>query len=190
MAWKKSFCFLVATLGGVLALPQRASNLARLPREISASNSGSSFTLLYPNNLNASDDTNHVAAIKTDPFPLVKAAGACQILGEGLLQEGELEAHEDEFAHLLLYEAYSGRADPSGLYYIDGSVVSVDEDDEGIAKLTFGQISNDRTPIQSCVHNQIISRRPKRHQALITKLPWSPVETRLLGSETSSLSAS
>ncbi|KAK2754559.1 hypothetical protein FQN54_006960 [Arachnomyces sp. PD_36] len=124
------------------AFLQRTSGLAASPENLSASNAESSFSLLYPNNLNASDDTNHLPALKTDPVPLAKALELCETLGESLLTETDLKAHEEEFARLLLYEEYSERAHPSGLYYIDGGVVSAEEGDDESASLVFEKIED------------------------------------------------
>lgn len=141
MALSNWLSFSIAvSLGQVSALPQRTSGLAA--RDTSASNTESSFTLLYSNNLNASDDTNHLSALKTDPFPYARAADACETLGEGLLTERELKAHEDEFARLLLYEKYSQTADSSGLYYIDEGVISAEEGDDDSASLIFAEVLN------------------------------------------------
>lgn len=116
------------------------SRASALPQKTS-----SSFSLLYPNNLNASDDTNHISALIADPFAFAEAAGACEILGENLLTESELKEHEEDLARLLLYEKYSKRADPSGLYYIDNGVVSAKGDDDS-AGLIFEGIANATEP--------------------------------------------
>lgn len=46
----------------------------------SVSNAESSLTLLYQNNLNGSDDKNHIGAILLDPVPRSRSAGACAAL--------------------------------------------------------------------------------------------------------------
>lgn len=43
---------------------------------VGVSNAKSSLTLIYQNNLNVSDDKNHVGAIILDPVPQTNAAAA------------------------------------------------------------------------------------------------------------------
>ena len=50
-----------------------------------ATNSQTSLTLLYQNNLNYTDDTNHVGFILLGPFTNAQAAGQCTALGESLV---------------------------------------------------------------------------------------------------------
>ena len=84
-----------------------------------------SLTLVYQNNLNASDDVNHVAALILDPVPQYQAASACAAYGESLLSETTIEAHSEDFLLSLSYEIYAGRASQS--YYIEGKTVAVSQ---------------------------------------------------------------
>ena len=104
------------------------------PRAANVSNTTTSLTFLYQNNLNASDDVNHVGAILLDPLHQSQAAGACASLGEALLTRATLQGHKTDFVQQLSYQAFAGRTAPSQLYYIDNGVVAVAE---SAGELTF-----------------------------------------------------
>ncbi|KXS95996.1 hypothetical protein AC579_9349 [Pseudocercospora musae] len=88
--------------------------------EPGCSNSESSLTLLYQNNLNASDDINHRGAILLDPLDGSHAASACSLIGESLISRKQLQNYSQDYYHLL---AYSGRLKPQNRYLIqDGTV--------------------------------------------------------------------
>jgi carboxylesterase type B len=90
------------------------------------SNAKTSLTLLYQNNLNLTDDANHIGAILLDPQSSFSAAEArCSALGESLLTKAALQAHADDFYRTFNYLAYSGR-EPSGQHYLiaNGTVSS------------------------------------------------------------------
>ena len=131
---------LVGCLGGIsLALP--SAN----PRNLLAvSNAKSSLTFLFQNNLNLTDDVNHVGAILLDPMPPSSAAAACAALGEQLLPKSTLQAHQSDFFHQLSYNAYAGRASPLQLYYIANGTVAVAEN---VGSLTFPIMPQDRLPL-------------------------------------------
>lgn len=124
-----TLCFLV-TLAA--ARPTEVTRAAS-----SVSNSQTSLTLLYQNNLNASDDINHVGAILLDPMSQKDASAACASIGESLLSRSTLKAHQSDFLSALSYQAFAGRALPIQLYYIDGGVVSLVE---SVGELTFPAI--------------------------------------------------
>ena len=88
------------------------------------SNGDTSLTLLYQNNLNASDDVNHISAILLDPVPAFQASAACTKLSEQLLSRSALETHENDFYHQLTYLTYDGRAVPGQQYIISGGTVA------------------------------------------------------------------
>ncbi|KAF2236681.1 hypothetical protein EV356DRAFT_498242 [Viridothelium virens] len=73
-------------------------------------NAGTSLTLLYQNNLNASDDVNHVGAILLDSMTLTNGAAACASIGESLLPRSTIQSHSADFESSLSYLAYSGQA--------------------------------------------------------------------------------
>lgn len=91
----------------------------------SLSNSETSLTFLYQNNLNASDDINHVGAILLDPATQENGASQCSSLGETLLPISTLQNHTDDFQKTLSYLAYSGAVKANQEYYIENGVLSV-----------------------------------------------------------------
>ena len=89
----------------------------------SLSNIGSSVTLLYQNNLNGTDDANHVGFLMLDDFEQKDAAAACKVFNEGLLTKSAIEAHSADIISSLSYVAWAGRADLFQLYFIDQGVL-------------------------------------------------------------------
>lgn len=87
--------------------------------------SQTSVTLLFQNNLNASDDANHVGALLLDSMRQTDAANACKSFGESLLPASTLKTHQTDFVQALSYNAFAGRASAVQLYYIDGGAVAV-----------------------------------------------------------------
>jgi hypothetical protein len=57
-------------------------------------NAKSSLTLLYQNNLNATDDQNHIGAILLDANTLSGGATACAAIGESLISKASIKAHQ------------------------------------------------------------------------------------------------
>lgn len=88
-------------------------------------NSATSLTFLYQNNLNASDDVNHVPAILLDAQTQSDGAAACVALGESLISEATLRTHANDFVNLLNYLQYSRQGSRNGQYFINNGVVSV-----------------------------------------------------------------
>lgn len=105
-----------------LALPATWSSA----NATSLSNGDTSLTILYQNNLNASDDSNHISAILLDKLTVSQAAAACGKLSEQLLSRSAIEAHYDDFYYQLSYVAYDGRASRDQQYTISGGVVAFD----------------------------------------------------------------
>lgn len=103
-----------------LVLP---SAIAHVP---AVSNSKTSLTLLYQNNLNGTDDQNHVGFLLLDPSNKRDAAKACEDIGESLVSRSQIRAHTADFVGSLSYVAYAGRAQPAHLYHISDGVVAVD----------------------------------------------------------------
>ena len=102
-------------------------------------NAGTSLTFLYQNNLNASDDVNHVGAILLDPMPTANGAAACASIGESLLPKSTIQSHSADFASSLSYLAYAGQAASEQLYYIADGVVLANEQSKA---LTYPTSSN------------------------------------------------
>jgi hypothetical protein len=115
----------LAVLAAVTWLPASPTDAKK--SESSAINSKSSLTLLFQNNLNATDDSNHVGAILLDPMDQGDASAACGALNETLISKNTLLQHESDFLYSFSYVAYAGRAAAHQLYYIDGGVVGVTE---------------------------------------------------------------
>jgi hypothetical protein len=86
-------------------------------------NSGSSATLLYQNNLNGTDDANHVGFLMLDDFEEKDALAACKVFNEGLLTKSPIQAHSADIIQSLSYVAWAGRADSFQLYFIDQGVL-------------------------------------------------------------------
>jgi carboxylesterase type B len=114
---------LVAVTAGLVTLSTSSPVEARAP--VTVSNAKSSLTLLYQNNLNVTDDKNHIGAIILDPVPQASAAAACAIVNEKLLSKAALQQHQDDFNDALSYQDYAKYDDSEEGYYIDGGVVSV-----------------------------------------------------------------
>lgn len=106
----------------VAASPTNAKKSGR-----NASNSKSSLTLLFQNNLNSTDDPNHASAILLDPMDQGDASAACGALNETLISKNTLLRHESDFIHSFSYIAYTSRVATHQLYYIDGGVVGITE---------------------------------------------------------------
>lgn len=117
------FSSFVAIAASLVTLAQSRS--VELHAPVSASNAESSLTLIYQNNLNASDDKNHIGAIILDPVSQANAAAACNSLNEKLLSKATLEQHKTDFLHALSYQDYSEYFDSGDGFYIDGGKVSI-----------------------------------------------------------------
>lgn len=102
-------------------------------------NADTSLTFIYQNNLNASDDVNHIGAILLDPMTSSAGAKACAALGESLITEASLKSHAADFFHSLSYLEYSKRVSPTQSFYIADGVVTVHE---GIGSLQFGPVAH------------------------------------------------
>lgn len=107
--------------GFTRALPTGVAN-------VSFSNSETSLTFLYQNNLNASDDVNHAGAILLGPATQNVGATQCSSLGETLLSVSTLQNHTDDFQNAFSYLAYSGVVKADQEYYIENGVLSVTTD--------------------------------------------------------------
>lgn len=117
---------------GVLALSALAMAFAGLSQaaplaNISSafSNSDTSLTFIYQNNLNASDDSHHVGAILLDPTTQDAGAARCAALGESLLPLLTLQGHSDDFEYSLAYLAFAGLVGAGQQYYVQDAVLSV-----------------------------------------------------------------
>ncbi|KAK5100953.1 hypothetical protein LTR70_001010 [Exophiala xenobiotica] len=98
-----------------------------LPRQNdqSAQNAATSLKLLYQNNLNASDDNNHVSFILTDPTSQNAASQACAGIGQSLLTAATAQNFSGDLALSLNYESFAGRTSPDQQFWIDGASIAV-----------------------------------------------------------------
>ncbi|KAH7383339.1 Alpha/Beta hydrolase protein [Pyrenochaeta sp. MPI-SDFR-AT-0127] len=113
----------VAVTAGFVALTQSSSVVPRAA--INISNANSSLTLIFQNNLNASDNKNHVGALILDPVNQANAAAACALLNEKLLSKATIQQYEADFNDALSYQDYAKYQDAERGYHIEGGVVSV-----------------------------------------------------------------
>ncbi|KAK3699485.1 hypothetical protein LTR37_016442 [Vermiconidia calcicola] len=96
-------------------------------RTAKVSNTDTSLTFIYQNNLNASDDVNHQGAILLDPMRRSAGARACGALGETLLPQTTITAHASDFRHSLAYLQYEALTDPNQQYHVQGGIVTVEQ---------------------------------------------------------------
>lgn len=91
----------------------------------SFSNDATSLTFIYQNNLNASDDVNHVGAILLDPSTQSVGNSQCAAIGESILPFSTVETHSEDFENSLSYLAFAGLVQSGQQYYIEDAVLSV-----------------------------------------------------------------
>ncbi|KAH7093121.1 Alpha/Beta hydrolase protein [Paraphoma chrysanthemicola] len=114
---------LVAITAGFIAFGQSSPFEARAA--IEATNAKSSLTLIYQNNLNGSDDKNHIGALILDAVPRANAAAACATVNEKPLSKATLQKYEADFNDALSFQDYAKYSDAERGYYIEDGVVSV-----------------------------------------------------------------
>lgn len=96
---------LVAVTAGFISLS--SASPVETASAAAASNSKSSLTLIYQNNLNGSDDKNHIGAIIVDPVSQASAAAACAAVNEKPLSKSALQQHQSDFINALSYQDYA-----------------------------------------------------------------------------------
>ncbi|KAF1997353.1 acetylcholinesterase precursor [Amniculicola lignicola CBS 123094] len=92
-------------------------------RAVTVSNAKTSLSLVYQNNLNSSDDKNHVGALILDATIGYQAAAACAALNERLFSKATLQEHKTDFTRLIAYQDFSNSFDTVGGFHIDGGTV-------------------------------------------------------------------
>jgi hypothetical protein len=92
------------------------------------SNDGTSLTLIYQNNLNTTDDANHIGAIVLDSMSASAGAAACAAIGESLLTQASIESHSNDFLHSLAYLSFAGHQSHNQQYQIQNGAVMVGDD--------------------------------------------------------------
>ena len=111
----------VAAQNTNLTVPRNSTNSTRP----AVSNADTSLTLLFQNNLNLTDDHNHVGTIVLDEMAPAAAAAACEALGEKLLARSTLAANYFDILTMLSYHSWQRRAEEMQTYMIDGGMLSV-----------------------------------------------------------------
>ncbi|KAK3715664.1 hypothetical protein LTR37_006889 [Vermiconidia calcicola] len=91
-------------------------------RTAKVSNTDTSLTSIYQNNLNASDDVNHQGAILLDPMRRSAGARACAALGETLLPQTTITTHASDFIYSLAYLQYEDLTEPNQQYHVQGGI--------------------------------------------------------------------
>ncbi|PMD42858.1 putative carboxylesterase [Hyaloscypha variabilis F] len=94
-----------------------------------------SLTLLFQNNLNYTDDVNHVGFILLDPFTNSEAAAQCAGFGESLVPSSEIKANLADFNASFSYLVYATYTHRVQQYIISDGIVTYDE---AAAAITFG----------------------------------------------------
>ncbi|CAN8104696.1 unnamed protein product [Discula destructiva] len=140
--------------GSLLALSALAITFAQLSNcqdtplsKSSFSNSKTSLTFVYQNNLNASDDINHVGAILLDPMHPKDGVSQCAALGETLLPVATLDLHEDDFAHSFSYLEFADLVGPDQKYYVEDAVLSVKISPDGSIAFRNSTDEDSATPL-------------------------------------------
>ncbi|KAJ8114884.1 hypothetical protein OPT61_g3336 [Boeremia exigua] len=119
----KTSATLFAVTAGIFGLS--SASLVVITDAASTSSSKTSLTLIYQNNLNASDDKNHIGVIILDAVPQSNAAAACATLNEKPLSKSALQDHQADFVNALLYQDYAKYHDAGKGYFIEDGIVSV-----------------------------------------------------------------
>jgi hypothetical protein len=77
----------------LVALAAYTARSAATTTPRTATNAQTSYTLLYQNNLNATDDANHIGAILLDANTQLAGSSACTAVGESLITQAAVKAH-------------------------------------------------------------------------------------------------
>ena len=123
-----------------------ATNAAAAPSasKVTYSNTGSSLTFVFQNNLNASEDYAHVGAILLDPKTPSDGAAACAALGETLLSNVTIAAHSADFLHALSYLEYNNQVKKNQQFFIKEGAVTVTQ---GVGFTYVASTSKSKEPI-------------------------------------------
>lgn len=113
----------------------------------SFSNDATSLTFIYQNNLNASDDVNHVGAILLDSLTQSAGSAQCAAIGETLLPFSTVESHSEDFENSLSYLAFAGLVEPGQQYYVQDAVLSVNTSPEGTLGFSTSGSENGTGPL-------------------------------------------
>lgn len=81
------------------------------------------MSLLFQNNLNASDDVNHVGFLLLDAAPVEEQASLCSNLGQSLLSSTTANNYSNDLALALAYQEYAGYSEASTQYVVDDGIL-------------------------------------------------------------------
>jgi carboxylesterase type B len=115
-----------------------------------------SLTFLYQNNLNFTDDVNHIGAILLDPMSSDDGQSYCQTLSESLLMREAIEAHSEDFTSLLRYDGYLKNETTNYAYQIANGTVELGQNDT----LQFYPGSNDTAQLPVLCTQTDMQNRP------------------------------
>lgn len=90
------------------------------------SNAKSALTLIFQNNLNASDDQNHVGAIILDAVAQANAASSCAALNEKLLSKSTLQKYKTDFTRALSYQDFAEYYNAATGFFVENGTVALD----------------------------------------------------------------
>ena len=118
-----TYTSLILVTGSLIASPILANNSGS---KTNAVNKDTSLTFLYQNNLNLTDDANHIGTVVLDSMKAKQATTACAVLGESLLNSTAIKQHIQDFTSLLAYNEYTGKASSNQSYLIADGYVRYD----------------------------------------------------------------
>lgn len=145
--------FLVTCLAVVSDI---VSAFPKLQSRKSPTTASTSLQLIYQNNLNATDDANHVGALILDPMQRNDAAQACASFGESLISQATLQAHASDFEHSLAYQTFARYAAPFQQYYTREGVVGLAPN----GQLIFPRVPAGRIPLPVLCTQSSIAEQP------------------------------
>ena len=123
---------------GIAFVSLLALSVAALTRSGShVCNDQSSLTFVFQNNLNASDDQNHVGAILLDPMLSLNADEACSTISESLLSQATIQTYSTDFTDSLSYLSYKYGIGPT--FLINNGQVTLSEPDQLSFSASTGQ---------------------------------------------------
>lgn len=115
-----------------------------------------SLNLLYQNNLNASDDINHVGFILVDAASSQQQEQICSSLGQSLLSQTTAQNYSSDLALSLAYRSYAGYDSQDQQYLIEGSTVS----EASAGSLSFDSGSSSASLPAICTDSSMQSEPP------------------------------
>ena len=112
----------------VLASVTAASPVTAVDVDVDAkapavSNTKTSITEFFQNNLNYTDDANHLSALLLDPIAYNAGVLAYAALSETPLSKATVQADKSDLVNLLNHNAFARRASPDQAYYVDDGMM-------------------------------------------------------------------